>query len=402
MRNLYIDVSHIVGWKGVLTGIERVEYNLIVHYYYETKAIFISWSADKSSFIEFPRTKVKEIIIDRAFEIDNINKPDITTTKLLHRFIKKINHGLSKDSNNSKNREIIKGGDIIILAGLWDNIDYIQSLVSLSSENKLIHVVYDMIPIVQKAYVVAFLPGVFENYMLNILPRCTGIMAISKSTADDTRKILIDRKLHVPKINTFRLGDDMNDKSNHKQIKNIKSDFILCVGTIEARKNHYILYMLQKKLLDDSKDPAVIVFAGKRGWLTSDLQYMIEHDNTLQDRIKILEDTSDSELNWLYANCLFTITPSFYEGWGLPVVESLANGKVTISSNTSSMPEAGDEFADYFSPYSVLELSKLVTKYMNKDIRTAREKFIKNNYKPYSWTESSKSFANKVMQLINK
>lgn len=64
---------------------------------------------------------------------------------------------------------------------------------------------------------------------------------------------------------------------------------------------------------------------------------------------------SDADLAALYSACLFTLYPSVYEGWGLPVWEGLGNGKFCLSSNQGSLPEAGEEFADYADPWNVDE-----------------------------------------------
>jgi len=55
----------------------------------------------------------------------------------------------------------------------------------------------------------------------------------------------------------------------------------------------------------------------------------------------LVENPSDEELAYLYKNSLFTVFPSYYEGWGLPIGESLWFGKPVVASNTSSMREVG-------------------------------------------------------------
>ena len=388
-----IDISHIFGWNGNLTGIERVELNLIKYYFKNTEANFIRWDTEQLCFIDVNRAEVESKIIDRTNKAENSS--DTPRDTIRKKIIKRISHRVRQTQGNPTRGQIV-----VVLAGLWDSQDYIDGLTSLSGHNKLVHVVYDMIPLIHQGYVVDFLPVVFENYMLKILPLCTGILAISKSTAIDTRKILGDRSLPIPDIRTFRLGDDILEKSTTATNRILDYEFILCVGTIEARKNHQILYVLQKKLISEGKKPTTIVFAGKRGWLTTDLQYMIEHDKSLKDSIVILDNTTDNELEWLYENCLYTVTPSYYEGWGLPICESLKYGKVTLSSNISSMPEAGGDYADYFSPYSIDELSLLIEKYSKESERKKREKKIKDSYKLYSWADSSKVFSEKIKLII--
>jgi glycosyltransferase involved in cell wall biosynthesis len=86
----------------------------------------------------------------------------------------------------------------------------------------------------------------------------------------------------------------------------------------------------------------------------------------------------------LFRNCRFTVYPSTYEGWGMPVTESLAYGKVCITSNTSSLPEAGGEFADQVSPYNTQELLTAMLRYMDDKVLAAREKQIAA-FRPASW-----------------
>jgi glycosyltransferase involved in cell wall biosynthesis len=82
---------------------------------------------------------------------------------------------------------------------------------------------------------------------------------------------------------------------------------------------------------------------------------------------------------------LFTIFPSVYEGWGLPVAESLNYGKVSISSDSSSMPEIAGNLIDYFSPYDAASCLSLMIKYQDKATRLKKEKQITQSYKTTSW-----------------
>jgi hypothetical protein len=83
---------------------------------------------------------------------------------------------------------------------------------------------------------------------------------------------------------------------------------------------------------------------------------------------------------------LFTLFPSFYEGWGLPVTESLCYGKVPVTSNSSSLPEAGGEFAEYFTIGDDDKLFALVQRLIyNPEYRYQREQLIKQNYQPRHW-----------------
>jgi hypothetical protein len=108
----------------------------------------------------------------------------------------------------------------------------------------------------------------------------------------------------------------------------------------------------------------------------------------LQRKVKMLSGVSDRDLARLYRHCLITIYPSSYEGWGLPVTESLCYGKVVLTTAISSLPEAGGEFAEYFthqSPADMIEkLERLIDDHR---YRQAREATIRERYRPRGWNE---------------
>jgi hypothetical protein len=110
--------------------------------------------------------------------------------------------------------------------------------------------------------------------------------------------------------------------------------------------------------------------------------------DALKKNIKLLSKVSDSELDALYRNCLFTIYPSKYEGWGLPVTESLCYGKIPVVSKVSSLPEAGGEFAEYFDVRSESEFRRAAERLIDDvPYRESRESKIKREFRPRSWQE---------------
>ena len=128
--------------------------------------------------------------------------------------------------------------------------------------------------------------------------------------------------------------------------------YVLFVSTLEARKNHALLFRVWRRLLSEMPREQVptLVFAGRVGWLVADLMQQLENAEWLGGKIRLVRDPSDEELLALYRGCRFTLYPSLYEGWGLPVSESLALGRPCIASNRTSLPEAGGALARYFDP----------------------------------------------------
>ena len=186
----------------------------------------------------------------------------------------------------------------------------------------------------------------------------------------------------------MRLGDSEGTEKNTAAVKpdgRIDNNFIACIGTLEIRKNHTLLYYAYKLAAQQNIKLPQLVIVGSRGWLTGDLQYLIEHDPYIKNDIIILDNIDDCGLDWIYKNCLYTIYPSMYEGWGLPVAESLARGKMCIASNSSSLPEIAGELIDYFSPYSVNDCLLLMQKYLQEKNINKKNMEIEQSYKATTW-----------------
>jgi glycosyltransferase involved in cell wall biosynthesis len=155
-----------------------------------------------------------------------------------------------------------------------------------------------------------------------------------------------------------------------------KAPFVLCVGTVEVRKNHMALLSAWEELEAELGErlPRLVV-AGRRGWKAeAALRRLDEVPHAHQ--IVFAEAPSEEELRWLYSACLFTVFPSFFEGWGLPVGESLWFGKSCAASNTSSIPAVGREFCVYFSPYNRDEIKAAVRHLLDPETRRSLERKI--------------------------
>lgn len=124
--------------------------------------------------------------------------------------------------------------------------------------------------------------------------------------------------------------------------------YVLMVGTLEPRKNHDFAYRLWRELHQRHPDKVLpLIFVGQPGWSMGPFVEMLAEDVGLpHEAIRILTDVDDEALGVLYDNCRFTLYPSHYEGWGLPVVESLNHGKPCLCSDAPSIVEAAQGAAD--------------------------------------------------------
>src|SRR5579885_1075446 len=122
----------------------------------------------------------------------------------------------------------------------------------------------------------------------------------------------------------------------------IPGPFILSVGDLQPRKNQVGLIRAYAKLIRAYPQLRhTLVLAGKEGW-RADRVREAARETGAADRIRFLGFVSDDDLLHLYNACELYVFPSFYEGFGLPVLEAMACGRAVVCSNTSALPEVAD------------------------------------------------------------
>ena len=125
--------------------------------------------------------------------------------------------------------------------------------------------------------------------------------------------------------------------------------FWLNVGTVEPRKNQRHLVEAYARYLALGGAPIPLVLAGGSGWLMDDFKAYLRQLN-IEEHIIFTGYVSDDELIWLYRNCYANLYPSWFEGFGLPVLEGMQFGAPTLVSNTTSLPEVAGDAAILLSP----------------------------------------------------
>ena len=127
--------------------------------------------------------------------------------------------------------------------------------------------------------------------------------------------------------------------------------FWLSVGVLEPRKNHKGLTGAYALLKRDGGKTFPLVLAGGKGWLMDDLKKGVESLGLQQDII-LPGYVDDKTLQWLYQNCFAFVYPSYFEGFGLPVIEAMSLGAAVIVSNVTSLPEIVGEAGMLIDPES--------------------------------------------------
>ena len=147
-----------------------------------------------------------------------------------------------------------------------------------------------------------------------------------------------------------------------------------------------------RRLLEELPSELVptLVFAGRVGWQVEDLMRQIANADHLDGKLMVVEDPNDAELAALYQDCQFTVFPSLYEGWGLPVTESLAFGKPCLIADRTSLPEAGGELARRFDPDNLNDAFAAIRDVILDPKGLARwEARVRRDFRPVPWTASA-------------
>jgi glycosyltransferase involved in cell wall biosynthesis len=241
----------------------------------------------------------------------------------------------------------------------------------------VVQMIYDLIPFYGKKYCKDGLVGDFDGFIRNTTSYATKFTAISEWTKRDFVSFLSTECHTESSVTTVPLAHEFDGYARNTKgtapddahiAKTLQNQpFILCVGSIEVRKNGIALLEAWSKLLQTPAEKVPkLVFAGKYGWKISNFLKKLEENSALKDAVHIFSTPSDKDLAYLYENCLCCAYPSHYEGWGLPVGEAAWFGKYTIASSATSLPEVCGDLIDYVGPDDIDGWVVAIRKIMNE------------------------------------
>jgi len=141
-----------------------------------------------------------------------------------------------------------------------------------------------------------------------------------------------------------------------------REPYVLCVGSLEPRKNLAMLLQAWKASADRRPPGVKLFLTGKKG--NSEV-YASAGLGALPPDVHLTGYVNDADLPALYSGARLFIYPSLYEGFGLPVLEALSCGTPVASSSASSLPEVGGDAVRYFDPQSPAEIASCLVDSLN-------------------------------------
>jgi glycosyltransferase involved in cell wall biosynthesis len=246
------------------------------------------------------------------------------------------------------------GSVVLIPSFVASSVNRFDSLKKIIAEKcDLVTIFYDIIP---RRFPAIDPAGVFETFFDCLASRITCYMAISKSAASDLKDLLsemgtVGRIEHVPLARQKLILSGVREPKNQRALP--EEPYVLCVGSFESRKANLNLALAWQTLAHEIPNLPRLIYAGRPGLETAPFFQFLEVTDNLSGKIELFKSPTDAELVRLYKNCLFTSFISTFEGWGLPVGESIAYGKTGVTSTTTSLPEVAEDLMLYADPFDV-------------------------------------------------
>jgi len=170
----------------------------------------------------------------------------------------------------------------------------------------------------------------------------------------------------------------------------IPGPFVLTVGDLQPRKNHLGLVQAFEELLRTHPQlPHRLVFVGKETWYSKDLHRAVAKSR-IAERVHFTGFVEDADLVQFYGACDVFVFPSFYEGFGLPILEAMACARAVVSSNTTAMPEVADGAGILFDPDSTEQMTRALRDVLvDSELRVRLERLGSQRAAAFSWERAA-------------
>jgi glycosyltransferase involved in cell wall biosynthesis len=246
-------------------------------------------------------------------------------------------------------------GDVLLLADATWMIPFWQSAVAEArgSGARAVSLVYDLMPISHPQFFAPLFCAQFKRWLIKMIPLVDACVCISNATAVALREFAAAEGLAdaLPPVGVFPLGTSLTPASSELAM-NVNAIFakadrpFLMVGTIEPRKNHDLVLDAFERFWAAGGTASLVVI-GRRGWQCEATLRRFTALGAAGRPFTHVGNATDAELHYAYRHARCLIFPSVAEGFGLPIVEGLAQGLPAIASDIPVHREVGGDLATY-------------------------------------------------------
>ncbi|MDR6954220.1 glycosyltransferase involved in cell wall biosynthesis [Ancylobacter sp. 3268] len=246
-----------------------------------------------------------------------------------------------------------------VLGMAWMVPKHIERLRALGADVEIVTLIHDLIPLTAGN---EELPNpAFVHWFRHLVRQTTRFLAVSRYTADEVTREVAAMGGHVARIDVVPLAHEFAFDGTPDRSVVPEGEFVVTVGSLGHKRKNLDLLLEVWGLLAERLGPEALpalVIAGAHGRQAARREAAIARHPGLKDKVVLVDRPNDAKLAALYAACLFTVYPSRYEGWGLPVGEAAWFGKLSVCSNVTSIPEVMGPAADYFDPADAEAMAK--------------------------------------------
>jgi len=261
--------------------------------------------------------------------------------------------------------------------------------------------IHDLTPVTHKKFHGVASQKIHKFLLPKILQKSHLILCNSLQTKNDINSFVpsIEDKIQIIHLGISDFYKPAFDANAIKKL-GISMPFILHVGTLEPRKNIPFLISAFNELRNNNKNIELqLVLTGKPGWDYQEIIDALGESDYKQDII-VTDFVPQSDLRVLYTHAECLVLPSYYEGFGLPVLEAMACGCPCLISGEGALKEVGGDAAIYFDIEDRLALiQQIETMVLSQDQQLKwREKALEHA-KNFSWKHTAKAFIESLEKL---
>ena len=343
-NTVLLDVSDLVEFlerRESVSGVQRVISETAPLLVSQQGAICVFLDRSRGEFIALTPTEQSTLIDTGARSWAHVDRE-----KLAHTATTALERGRTAapvriDTNTT----------LVFLGALWINDALMAAARAAHTRGaRIVSLLYDLTPILDTGHTAA-VNKLFDRYLTLLLQCASRVPAISESSRRDFESYASEQQSLAPDGAATGLPCGLTPEGRDLKHNPWPRPYALFVGTVESRKNHLLALEAWRELMRRHSIDAVpdLVCIGRLGWNAGPFLREYVSSNGLDGKVSVLSSSvGDDELARFYAHADFTVYPSNYEGWGLPVSESLAFGKLPVVAKNSSLQEAGGDLAVYF------------------------------------------------------
>jgi len=193
-----------------------------------------------------------------------------------------------------------------------------------------------------------------------------------------------------------------NAKEKTKQKYTHGNDFFIFVGALSPRKNINNLFLAFEKFKKQTKNNVKLLIVGEKMFKTQKIHHTYKNLD-FKDDIIFAGRMNPETLKYLYGSALALTFVSYFEGFGIPIIEAMHCNTPVITSNVTSMPEVAGNAALLVNPFSIGSIAEAMTKiYRDTDLRKQLIEKGQKQCKKYSWNKTAEKFWESIEKVLHE